>query len=242
MPATTNAQSLKLKARIKPGRPVDLTENTLAQTSYVLNRQDMVRHLSRKKHWVNLISERQKEKFASIAHRSPSANGLVKDHWVWEDQVDAATAMLEKEVVDAIRCAVEARGQDKCSSSSATGESAFALAFNRDDASDGGIGAHVETGLQAYMLTSLLSPGSLDILRREFAQNPTDMVYIPKSSEAYQAQLAIDRLNAFNDFNEIQKELPQVQNPPGTRAARLKREEEEREALLPEQDEVHDRV
>lgn len=202
----------------------------------------MVRHLSRKKHWINLISERQKEKFASIAHRSPSANGLVKDHWVWQDQVDAATAMLEKEVVDAIRCAVKARGQDKCSSASATGEDAFALAFDRDDAREGGIGAHVETDLQAYILASLLSPESLDILRRELTQTSTDMVYISKSSEAYKVQLSIDRLKAFNDFNEIQKELPQVQNPPGTRAARLKREEEEREALLSGQDEVQDRV
>lgn len=242
LPATTNAQSPKLKARIKPGRPADFTENTLAQTSYVLNRQDLVRHLSRKKHWVSLISERQKEKFAGIAHRSPSASGLVKDDWIWEDQVDAAIAMLEKEVVDAIRSAVKTRGKDKCSSSSAKGESAFALAFDRDEASDGGIGAHVETGLQAYMLTSLLSPGSLDILRRELAQDSTGMVYISKSSEAYQVQLAIDRLKIFNDCNEIQKELPQVQNPPGTRAARLKREEEEREALLSEQDEVNDRV
>ena len=190
---------------------------------------------------MNLISERQKEKFASIAHRSPSANGLVKDHWVWEDQVDAATAMLEKEVVNAIRCAVTAQGQDKCSSPSATGENAFALAFDRDDASEGGTGAHVETGLQAYVLASLLSPESLDIVRRELAENATDMVYISKSSEAYKVQLAIDRLKAFNDFNEIQKELPQVQNPPGTRAARFKREEEERAALLSEQDEMNDR-
>jgi len=231
-----------LKARIKPGRPADFAEKTLAQTSYVLNRQDLVRHLSRKKHWVNLISERQKEKFASIAHRSPSASGLVKDHWVWGDQVDVATAMLEKEVVDAIRCAVKVRGQDTCSSPTATGESAFALVFNRDDASESGIGAHVETGLQAYMLTSLLSPGSLDILRRELAQASTGMVCISKSSEACQVQLAIDRLKTFNGCNEIQKELPQVQNPPGTRAAKLKREEEEREALLSEQDEVNDRV
>ena len=128
-----------------------------------MNRQDLVRHLSRKKHWVNLISERQKEKFASIAHRSPSASGLVKDHWIWEDQVDAAIAMLEKEVVDAIRSAVKTRGKDKCSSSSAKGESAFALAFDGDDAGDGGIGAQVETGCEAYRLATLLSPDSLDI-------------------------------------------------------------------------------
>jgi uncharacterized protein YceH (UPF0502 family) len=65
------------------------------------------------------------------------------------------------------------------------------------------------------------------------------MVYIPKSSEACQVQLAIDRLKDFNDFNEIHKQLPQVQNAPGTRAARLKREEAEREASLSrEEDDV----
>jgi hypothetical protein len=209
-----------LKARVKPGRPADFTESTLAQTSYVLNRQDLVRHLSRRKHWINLISDRQKEKFASIAQRSPSAHGLIKDHWVWEDQVDAATDMLEKEVVDAIKHAVKVPDQDSCSSSSATEESAFAL---------------------AYTLTTLLSPESLNVLRSELAHNSMDTVYVSKSPEAYQAQLAIDKLKAFNDSNEIQKELPQVQNPPGTRAARFKREEEERAALLSEQDEMNDR-
>jgi hypothetical protein len=197
--------------------------------------------LSRRKHWINLISDRQKEKFASIAQRSPSAHGLIKDHWVWEDQVDAATDMLEKEVVDAIKHAVKVPDQDSCSSSSATEESAFALALSCDDAGDGGFGAQVETGLQAYTLTTLLSPESLNVLRSELAHNSMDTVYVSKSPEAYQAQLAIDKLKAFNDSNEIQKELPQVQNPPGTRAARFKREEEERAALLSEQDEMNDR-
>lgn len=155
--------------------------------------------------------------------------------------MDAATAMLEKEVVDAIKHAVKVPDQDSCSSSSATEESAFALALSCDDASDGGTGAQVETGLQAYTLTTLLSPESLDVLRRELGHNSMGMVYISKSPEAYQAQLAIDKLKAFNDSNEIQKELPQVQNPPGTRAARFKREEEERAALLSEQDEMNDR-
>lgn len=163
-----------------------------------------------------------------MAHRSASSNGLIRDNWVWEDQVGAATALLEKEVVDAIKRAVEVRGQEKCSSSLAKGESAFALAFD----GDGGTGAQVETSCQAYMLTTLLSSESLNTIRRELAQDSTGMVYIPKSPEACQAQLAIDRLKSFNNFNEVKKELPQVQNPPGTRAARLKREETEREAAL----------
>jgi hypothetical protein len=161
-----------------------------------------------------------------MAHRSASSNGLIRDNWVWEDQVAAATAMLEKEVVVAVKRAVKAQGQDKCSPASATGESVFALAFD----GDGGTGEQATTGCQAYMLTTLLSPESLDTLRVELAQDSTGMVYIPKSPEACQAQLAIDRLKSFSDFNQVQKELPQVQNPPGTRAARLKREEAEREA------------
>lgn len=163
-----------------------------------------------------------------MAHRSASSNGLIRDNWVWEDQVGAATALLEKEAVDAIKRAVEVRGQEKYSSSLATGESAFALAFD----GDGGTGEQATTGCQNYRLTRLLSPSSLEILRRELAQDSTGMVYIPKSPEACQAQLAIDRLKSFNNFNEVKKELPQVQNPPGTRAARLKREETEREAAL----------
>lgn len=148
----------------------------------------------------------------------------------------AATAMLEKEVVDAIKRAVTVRGQDRCCSSSSTEKSAFALAFDGDDAGDGGIGAQVETGCEAYRLATLLSPDSLDILRHELAQEPTGMVHIPQSSEACRVQLAIDRLKDFNDFNEIHKQLPQVQNAPGTRAARLKRLEAEREASLSRED------
>jgi len=148
--------------------------------------------------------------------------------------------MLEKEVVDAIKRAVKVRDQDKCSSASATGKSAFALVFVRDDVGDAGVVEQATTGCQAYRLAALLSPESLDTLRRELAQDSTGMVYIPKSPEACQAQLAIDRLKSFNDFNEIQKELPQIQNPPGTRAARLKREESEREASLSRDSELND--
>ena len=173
-----------------------------------------------------------------MAHRSASSNGLIRDNWVWEDQVAASTALLEKEVVDAVKRAMKARGQDECSSVSPAGESAFALAFH----GDGGTGEQATTRCQDYRLTTLLSPRSLDTLRRELAQGSTGMVYIPVSSEACQAQLAIDRLKSFNDFNEVKKELPQVQNPPGTRAARLKREEAEREASLSKDDEVNDDV
>lgn len=238
LPGTSNVQGPKLKARLQPGRPADFTEDTLAQTSYVLNRQDSTRHLSRQKHWTNLISERQKEKFASMAHRSSSSNKLVQDHWVWEDQVPVAAAMLEEKAVDAIKLAVKVRGGDKCSSSSAMEESAFALAFNHDDSRDSGVGQQAEPGCEAHKLSTLLPPESLIHLRHELAQDSTGIVYIPISPEACQAQLAIDRLKAYKKSNEVHKDLPQVQNAPGTRAARLKREEAEREAFLSGEDKV----
>lgn len=171
-----------------------------------------------------------------MAHRSSSSNKLVQDHWVWEDQVSAAAAVLEKEVVDAIKRAVKVLG--RYSPSSAMGESAFALALDHDGAAHLGVGQQAETGCDAYQLPKLLSPESLGLLRRELAQNSTSMVYVPRSPLACQAQLAIDRLKAYKKSNEVQKDLPQVQNAPGTRAARLKREEAERQALLSEEDKL----
>jgi len=197
----------------------------------------MVRHLSRKRHWTTLISERQREKFASMAHRSPSSQKLIQDHWVWEDQGDATTAILEREVVDAVKRAVQAHGRDKRPSSSATRDDALALAFDHD-AGDTGVEQQVETECQAHKLSTLLSTGSLDILRRELAHDSTCIVFIPKSLEACQAQMAIDRLKTYKQGNEVHKELPKVQNAPGTRAARLKREEAEREALLSKEEEA----
>jgi hypothetical protein len=219
-----------MKAHIHPGYSADFAEETLTQTSYVLNRQDLVRHLSRRRHWTNLITDRQKEKFASMAHRSPSSHKLVQDHWVWEDRGDATHALLEKKAVAAIKRAVEACGQDTCSSPSLTGQDTFVLVFDRNGARDGTVEAQAATGCQAYELSTLLSTESLDILQRELAQPSTGTIYISKTSEACQAQLAMDRLKSFNESNEVHKELPQVQNPPGTREARLRRQQLELES------------
>lgn len=241
-PAAIDTQTPKFRARLQPGRSADFAEETLAQGSHVLNRQDLVRHLSRKKHWTNLITERQKEKFASMARRSASSHKLVQDHWVWEDQVDSTTAMLEMKVITAVKRAVETGGHVTCSSPSATGEDKFALAFDRNEAGD--VGAQAETGRRTYGLTTLLSTESLNVLRRELAPSLTDMVYVPKTPEACQAELALDRLKSYKQFNEVQRDLPQVQNPPGAREARLRRHlvELESPALSDGGDEVNDVV
>jgi hypothetical protein len=216
----------KVKARLQSGQSADYTGETLAQTSYVINRQDMVRHLSRKKHWTTLITERQKAKLASIAHRSASAQKLVQDHWVWENQVDATTAMLERDVVRAVTRAVKVRGLDIDSSMLSSADCAFALVFDHKDAGESGHEAQVEARAEVYDLTTLLSPETLRALKTDLARDGTPTIYVSKSQAACNAQLALDRLKVYRESNEIVKELPQAQNPPGTREARLQRERE----------------
>ena len=150
--------------------------------------------------------------------------------------------MLERKVVIAVKRAVEAGGQDTCSSPSATEQHAFAIVLGHNQAGDAVMEAQAEVNCQAYELTALLSTESLEDLRRELAQPSTNMVYISKTPEAYQAQLAIDRLKAYKEFNEVHKELPQVQNAPGTREARLRRRalESSSGALPDEEDELDD--
>jgi hypothetical protein len=216
----------KVKARLQSGQSADYTEETLAQTSYVINRQDMVRHLSRKKHWTTLITERQKAKLASIAHRSASAQKLIHDHWVWENQVDATTAMLERSVVEAVTRAVKARGLNINTSMLASAECALALVFDHQDAQNHDNAAQVEAGAELYDLTSLLSPETLSALKIDLAHDGRPKIYVSKSQAACNAQLALDRLKVYAESNDIVKELPQTQNPPGTREARLQRERE----------------
>lgn len=187
----------------------------------------MVRHLSRKKHWTNLITDRQKAKLASMAHRSPSSQKLVQDHWIWENQMDATTAMLEGKVVVAVNRAVEVRGQDACST-----PSAFGLAFDHKDVGDAESNAQAEAGSHVYELASLLSPESLNVLRSDLAPDSTGTIHISASPEACQAQLALDRLKTYKESNEIFKELPKRQNPAGTREARFQKQHEQLDALL----------
>lgn len=237
-PAVPGAQPPKLKAVIKPGRSNDYAEHTLAQTSYVLNRQDMVRHLARKRHWTILITERQKGKLATMASRSPSAQKLVSEHWTWEDQVDATAAMLEGKAVTAVKRAMKAYAQK---SSELAGAHTLTLNFGRpgldgsaSEVQDGG-GDHI------YELPELLSPEGLTSVKAAVEGESRDALRIAKGQEACRAQLALERLKAYKDSNDILKALPKVQNPPGSREAR----EERRAAQLrtrQEEEEAEDDV
>jgi hypothetical protein len=225
LPATTANQSPKLKARPKPGFSTDYDEETLAQTSYVLNRQDIVHQLARKKNWTALVTERQKAKLATIARKSASSQKLVQDNWVWENQVDAMAKMLEGKAVEAVRRLMRLRGGESRSASSSTPDHAFSLIFDREKAGATESGQPVEGSDHVFDLTTLLSPATFSALKSELAQETTGTVHISKSSRACQAQLALERVKTYKDSNEIVKDLPQKQNPPGSREARLQRME-----------------
>lgn len=219
-PAVPGAQPPKLKAVIKPGRSDKYAEHTLAQTSYVLNRQDMVRHLARKRHWTILITERQKGKFATMASRSANAQKLVQDHWIWEDQVDATAAMLEEKAVTAVTRAIKAQAQEP---TTLAGLHAITLNLGRLDVGRPGGEVQNEGGNHIYELPELLSPESLNSLKAMLGQDSTAKVFLSKGEEACRAQLALERLKTYKDSNDILKALPKVQNPPGSREAREER-------------------
>ena len=138
--------------------------------------------------------------------------------------MDATAAMLERKVVKAVMPLLKSRGQDASSSSLPVAEgNAFALRFGHNDAGDIESEAQVHADGQVYDLTALLSPATLSAMEAELAQDVTDMVCVAKGSGACHAQLALARLKAYKESNEIAKELPQVQNPVGSREARLKK-------------------
>lgn len=191
-----------------------------------MNRQDIVRHLSRKKHWTSLLTERQKAKLASIAHRSVSARGLT-DYWAWDSKVDAMAAMLEKRVIDTLTSAVRASGKQDTSSTTSSAAIAIALALDEEGSRELELESHVDSDIMFYDLPALLSPETLQAIQDSIAPSSSSAVYISKSPRACQAQLALDKLKTYKESNEILKDLPRVQNPPGSREARLKRELEE---------------
>lgn len=191
-----------------------------------MNRQDIVRHLSRKKHWTSLITERQKAKLASIAHRSVSARGLT-DYWAWDSKVEAMAAMLEKRVVDTVTSAVRASDKQDTSSITSSTTVAFVIALDAEGSRGLELESRVDSDIMFYDLPALLSPETLQAIKDSIARNSSSTVYISKSPRACQAQLALDKLKTYKESNEILKDLPRVQNPPGSREARLKRESEE---------------
>ena len=231
-PAPDASQAPQVKVRIQPGLSSDHpSQQTLAQTSYIINRQDAVRHLSRKRHWTFLVLERQKAKIASLARRSSSSPKLVHDLWVWEGQVDGMAAYLEKKVVEEVM----KRGSRRRAGGVERDDVAFSRVQGAElrlvgaDSEDVGVANNSlpgEKNATTYDLATLLSPEALDsITSHVSAQDVKEGVWKAKDSHTatWRIRLAIDKLKSYKESNEIQKALPMVQNPTGAREARLQR-------------------
>ena len=219
--ADASQQPPQVKVRIQPGRRSDYpSQETLAQTSYIINRQDAVRHLSRKRHWTFLILERQKAKVASLARRSSSSQKLVNDLWVWENQVDAMGAYLEKRIVEE---AMPALGSAATSGehSASSEEQVPELKFVAVDSNDVVTSSPEEANTTLYDLATLLSSEALENITKHTARDVTEGVWKVQGSHALRIRLAIEKLKSYKESNEIQKALPMVQNPAGAREARL---------------------
>jgi hypothetical protein len=82
-----------------------------------------------------------------------------------------------------------------------------------------------EKNATMYDLTTLLSPKALAGIKSHVsAQDVKEDVWKVKDSHAaWRIRLAIDKLKSYKESNEIQKALPRVQNPTGSREARLQR-------------------
>jgi hypothetical protein len=160
--------------------------------------------------------ERQRNKVASLARRSFGSQKLVQDLWVWENQVDAMGGFLERKVVaEAMRALGKATSAER---DAASEEQAPGLKFIAVDSEDVATSSPGET---MYDLTTLLSSEALDNITKHAAQDVTEGVWRVQGSRALRIRLAIERLKRYKETNEIQKALPMVQNPAGSREARL---------------------
>ena len=72
-------------------------------------------------------------------------------------------------------------------------------------------------------LATLLSSEALENITKHTARDVTEGVWKMKDSHAWRVQLAIEKLKSYKESNEIQKQLPMVQNPAGSREARIQR-------------------
>ena len=217
-PDDASTQPYQVKVRFQPGRSSDHpSKETLAQTSYIINRQDAVRHLSRKRHWTFLVLERQKAKVASIARRSSNSQKLVQDLWVWENQVDAMGEYLERKVVEEVvrasRTATDAEHD--------TSSEVLELRFLAVDSGDVATTTSGEADTIAYDLTTLLPSEALDSIASHAVRDVTAGVWKVKGSRSLPIRLAIEKLKSYKESNEIKKALPMAQNPAGSREARL---------------------
>ncbi|KAM0713697.1 hypothetical protein Q7P37_010659 [Cladosporium fusiforme] len=223
-PPASKGQPSKIKAHIQPGIRSDHPSETLGQASYIINRQDMVRHLSRKRHWASLITERQKAKVASIAHRSPNAQKLVQELWAWDDQTDATVVLLENRVKATLVDTFNAMKADKSSSAGRERKAAFALVFGVLKPDDK---AQSIRDITCYNLSDLLSSEIVDGLKADY--DVADIAYVPKGPEALLAQLALEKLKTHKASNVL------AQLPPKSKAGRSTQESPEHEALPDEE-------
>jgi hypothetical protein len=186
-----------------------------------------VRQLSRKRHWTFLVLERQKAKVGSIARRNPGSQKMVQDLWVWEHQVDAVDAFLEKRVVaEAMRVSGMATSAEKDASDEKQELALRLVAVDSEDVATNTLGeakTPAEANTTMYDLTTLISPETLGSVTNHAAQDVTEGVWKMRDSHAWRVQLAIEKLKSYKESNEIQKQLPMVQNPAGSREARIQR-------------------
>ena len=180
-----------------------------------------MRHLSRKRHWTFLVLERQKTKVASIARRSPGSQKLVQDIWVWDNQVDAVAALLEKRLItEAARASRMVTGARHDASLEDLGLRLKLVALHSGDTVTAFSG---EADTTTHDLTTLLSSEALASITNHVAQDMTEGVWGVKGPHAWRVRLAVEKLQSYKSSNEIQKQLPMVQNPAGTREARQQR-------------------
>jgi hypothetical protein len=144
---------------------------------------------------------------------------LVQDLWVWENQVDAMGAYLERKVVaEAMRALRTAKGVER---DAASEEQVPGLKFIAVGSEGVATSSPGEANTTMYDLATLLSSEALDHIAKHAAQDVTEGVWKLQGSHALRIRLAIERLKRYKETNEIQKALPMVQNPAGSREARL---------------------
>jgi len=78
-----------------------------------------------------------------------------------------------------------------------------------------------EANTTTYDLTTLLSSEALASISDHVAHAVAEGVWKVKGPQAWRVRLAIDKLQTYKASNEIQKRLPMVQNPAGSRMPKL---------------------
>jgi hypothetical protein len=152
--------------------------------------------------------------------------------WVWEGQVDGMAKYLEGKVVEeVVKWGLRRAGGVERDDASFSRGRVVGLRLGGGDeervvATDSLPG---EKNATMYDLTTLLSPKALAGIKSHVsAQDVKDGVFWKAKDPhaAWRIRLAIDKLKSYKESNEIQKALPMVQNPTGSREARLQRSSE----------------